>query len=99
MAPIKIPEKEARYICLAQPRAKTSTHLRFLRLRLQFLPVLLAVLVLFGFRIFTFQIVLIQLLLQSFLAAQLLLRQPLQVPIVLLLSVSLTNALTSQSLR
>lgn len=97
LAPIQISQEEAWDVCFAQPRTPAQENLGVISVRLWFFKVLFTLLLLFWLRFFTvpIQVVLLQLLLQSLFQTQLLLRQSIQVTVLLIFPLSISDAVSA----
>lgn len=101
LASVQVSQEETRGVRLPQPGPKASENIRLVGLRLQFLQVLVAVVLLLRLRVVpvALPILLLQLLLQPVFQTQLVLRQPLQVPVLFLVPVPVPNAFPTQTFR
>lgn len=97
LAPIQVAQEEARDVGFTQPCPPAPENLRFVWISLWLFKVIFSLFLLFWLWFVTLPVpvIVIQLLLQSLFQAQLLLRQSIQVAVLLIFPVSFPNAISA----
>lgn len=99
VAQVQVSQEETWGVCLPKPGTKASENISLISLRLQLLQVIITVLILFWLRFVPVPVpvLVLQLLLQPVFQTQLLLGKPVQVPVLFLFPIAVSNAVATQT--